>query len=61
MIFNNALCHRTAVSDICRLQITDCNRGTKTVDYTEEKMTEDRWPQILKTGQSLMRHKSFSY
>ena len=27
-----------------RLQITDCNRGTQTVDYTEEKMTEDRWP-----------------
>ena len=27
----------------CRLQITDCNRGTQTVDYTEKKMTEDRW------------------
>ena len=53
MIFNNALCHRTAVSDICRLQITDCNRGTKTVDYTEEKMAEDRW--LHETGQTLIR------
>ena len=49
------------VSDICRLQTTDCNRGPQTVDYTEEKITDDRWPQILQTGQSLIRHKSLSY
>ena len=84
MIFNNALCYRTALSDICRLQTADyrlqttdyslqtadyrlqttdyrLQRGTKTVDYTEEKMTEDRWPQILKTGQSLIQPKSFSF